>query len=301
MKRISTLLLFLLTLLTGYAQNPFATYGYKPKMATLSNGRFDEFHDKDRIIEIGSVKFDTKTNKIVGPAESDTLDTVMDIQTVSRFISIDPEAERYYSISPYAYCMNNPIMYKDPTGKVPIETIWDIANVVYDLGAAIGNHIAGDHSTAKSHWIDLGLDVVATITPYVPAGTTKALKAGDKTVDAIKAVDKIEDVSKTAKLDKELKIDIPSESKIDRSILDPPTKPGNAPTFKKDNTPVEIHHEGQNPSGPFKEMHRKDHRGAGNDKVNHPNKNSPSSIDRKEFNKAKREYWRNEYGDYFNK
>ena len=75
MKRISTLLLFLLTLLTGYAQNPFATYGYKPKMATLSNGRFDEFHDKDRIIEIGSVKFDTKTNKIIGLAESDTLDT----------------------------------------------------------------------------------------------------------------------------------------------------------------------------------------------------------------------------------
>ncbi|WP_291584742.1 RHS repeat-associated core domain-containing protein [Bacteroides sp.] len=117
MKRISTLLLFLLTLLTGYAQNPFATYGYKPKMATLSNGRFDEFHDKDRIIEIGSVKFDTKTNKIVGPAESDTLDTVMDIQTVSRFISIDPHAERYYSISPYAYCNNNPVNCIDPDGR----------------------------------------------------------------------------------------------------------------------------------------------------------------------------------------
>ncbi len=117
MKRICTLLLFLLTLLTGYAQNPFATYGYKPKMATLSNGRFDEFHDKDRIIEIGSVKFDTKTNKIVGPAESDTLDTVMDIQTVSRFISIDPHAERYYSISPYAYCNNNPVNCIDPDGR----------------------------------------------------------------------------------------------------------------------------------------------------------------------------------------
>ena len=117
MKRISTLLLFLLTLLTGYAQNPFATYGYKPQMATLSNGRFDEFHDKDHIIEIGSVKFDTKTNKIVGPAESDTLDTVMDIQTVSRFISIDPHAERYYSISPYAYCNNNPVNCIDPDGR----------------------------------------------------------------------------------------------------------------------------------------------------------------------------------------
>ena len=117
MKHISTLLLFLLTLLTGYAQNPFATYGYKPQMATLSNGRFDEFHDKDQIIEIGSVKFDTKTNKIVGPAESDTLDTVMDIQTVSRFISIDPHAERYYSISPYAYCNNNPVNCIDPDGR----------------------------------------------------------------------------------------------------------------------------------------------------------------------------------------
>lgn len=117
MKQISTLLLFLLTLLTGYAQNPFATYGYKPQMATLSNGRFDEFHDKDQIIEIGSVKFDTKTNKIVGPAESDTLDTVMDIQTVSRFISIDPHAERYYSISPYAYCNNNPVNCIDPDGR----------------------------------------------------------------------------------------------------------------------------------------------------------------------------------------
>ena len=33
-------------------------------MAPLSHGRFDEFHDKDQIIEIGSVKFDKKTNKI---------------------------------------------------------------------------------------------------------------------------------------------------------------------------------------------------------------------------------------------
>lgn len=117
MKRIITLLLFLLPLLAGYAQNPFAAYGYKPKMATLSNGRFDEFHDKNQIVEIGSIKFDTKTNKIVGLVEPDTLNTAMDVQTVSRFVSIDPHAERYYSISPYAYCNNNPIKYVDPDGK----------------------------------------------------------------------------------------------------------------------------------------------------------------------------------------
>lgn len=117
MKRIITLLLFLLPLLAGYAQNPFAAYGYKPKMATLSNGRFDEFHDKNQIVEIGSIKFDTKTNKIVGLVEPDTLNTAMDVQTVSRFVSIDPHAERYYSISPYAYCNNNPVNCIDPDGR----------------------------------------------------------------------------------------------------------------------------------------------------------------------------------------
>lgn len=117
MKRIITLLLFLLPLLAGYAQNPFAAYGYKPKMATLSNGRFDEFHDKNQIVEIGSIKFDTKTNKILGLVEPDTLNTAMDVQTVSRFVSIDPHAERYYSISPYAYCNNNPVNCIDPDGR----------------------------------------------------------------------------------------------------------------------------------------------------------------------------------------
>lgn len=117
MRRITAFLLFLLILLTGYAQNPFAAYGYEPTMATLSNGRFDEFHDKNRIVEIGSIKFDTKTNKIVGLVGADTLDSVMDVQTVSRFISIDPHAERYYSISPYAYCNNNPVNYVDPDGR----------------------------------------------------------------------------------------------------------------------------------------------------------------------------------------
>ncbi|MDO5666073.1 MAG: HNH/ENDO VII family nuclease [Bacteroidia bacterium] len=90
-------------------------------------------------------------------------------------------------------------------------------------------------------------------------------------------------------------IKIKPENKIDRKDLNPPTKSGNAPTFKKDGKSVEIHHEGQNPKGPFKEMHPNQHRGKGNDAVNHPNKNKPSQIDRKEFNKAKKEYWKKEY------
>lgn len=36
---------------------------------------------------------------------------------VGRFTTIDPMAEKYYSISPYAYCANNPIKYIDPHGN----------------------------------------------------------------------------------------------------------------------------------------------------------------------------------------
>ena len=34
-----------------------------------------------------------------------------------RFLSLDPLAEKYPSISPYAYCAGNPVRYIDPTGK----------------------------------------------------------------------------------------------------------------------------------------------------------------------------------------
>ena len=35
---------------------------------------------------------------------------------IGRFTSVDPMAEKYYSISPYAYVANNPLKYIDPTG-----------------------------------------------------------------------------------------------------------------------------------------------------------------------------------------
>jgi RHS repeat-associated protein len=90
-------------------------------------------------------------------------------------------------------------------------------------------------------------------------------------------------------------IKIAPQNKVNRGLLNQPKKPGNAPTFKSDGTPVEIHHEGQNPNGPFREMHRDDHRGAGNDLINHPNKGQPSVIDRRSFDRERRTYWRSEF------
>ncbi|WP_443757770.1 RHS repeat domain-containing protein [Barnesiella intestinihominis] len=36
---------------------------------------------------------------------------------IPRFTTMDPLCEKYYSISPYAYCNNNPVKYVDPDGK----------------------------------------------------------------------------------------------------------------------------------------------------------------------------------------
>ena len=41
--------------------------------------------------------------------------------SIGRFMTMDPLAEKYYSISPYAYCMNSPVRYIDPTG---CDTVW---------------------------------------------------------------------------------------------------------------------------------------------------------------------------------
>ena len=41
---------------------------------------------------------------------------------LGRFMVMDPSAEKYYSISPYAYCINNPIRLIDPNGKEIIIT-----------------------------------------------------------------------------------------------------------------------------------------------------------------------------------
>jgi len=53
-----------------------------------------------------------------------------------RFTSVDPLAEKYYSISPYAYCMNNPVKYVDPDGrKIEGFYINNLGTVYYNKNA----------------------------------------------------------------------------------------------------------------------------------------------------------------------
>ena len=62
---------------------------------------------------------------------------------LGRFTTPDPLSEKYYHLSPYAYCASNPLRYIDPTGK-------DITVLNYGHGA--NQHLALLIQNAESQW-----------------------------------------------------------------------------------------------------------------------------------------------------
>lgn len=84
---------------------------------------------------------------------------------IGRFTTIDPLAEKYYSWSPYAYVMNNPLKYIDPDGKIiiPVHGTW----------------------SDKSTWKNLDKISSATVRAFGDSNLGKAIDwAGDNTKTA---------------------------------------------------------------------------------------------------------------------
>ena len=54
--------------------------------------------------------------------------------TLSIWLSVDPMADKYPGVSPYAYCGNNPVVLKDPNGE-------EISDGIFldEFGNTIGN------------------------------------------------------------------------------------------------------------------------------------------------------------------
>lgn len=100
------------------AGNPFAKYGYKAKVATLSKGKYLEVHDLDSIVTIGTIRWNVNQNKIVGNIVRDTTDMYAQPigDTAGRWLSPDPLSDEFPEWSPYTSMNDNPINYVDPTG-----------------------------------------------------------------------------------------------------------------------------------------------------------------------------------------
>lgn len=121
-------------------------------------------------------------------------------------------SEKYYGISPYAYCGSNPVNLVDPDGQV-IDTAWDIANVAMDVKSLVSNIKQGKVGASIVDGVSTIVDVAAAAVPFVPGGAWMVVKAvrgidkvadlaksADNVVDAAKAVDKAENSKKSNKL-----------------------------------------------------------------------------------------------------
>ena len=107
---------------------------------------------------------------------------------LARWDRIDPLCEKYYGVSPYAYCGNNPVNRVDPDGRI-WDTILDVAFVAYDLVDA-GIQYCKTGKVSNETKAALGADVLAAVIPGV-TGAGLAVRGG-------KAVAKPTEIAKTA-------------------------------------------------------------------------------------------------------
>jgi RHS repeat-associated protein len=208
MKRLVLLCIAALWSLSAVGQNPFAEYGYTPKIATLSKGQFNEFHDQDTVVQIGSVLYNTRSKQIVAFVETDTVYSEATLQPdlVSRWISPDPLADHptQVGLSPYHYAGNNPIVWTDPDGRCP----WCVAWLIVEVGLAIydaydaGSTIIDPNASTGEKIAAGGGFLAGTLLPGGGYGTgaKQTVKAVDKAMDANKALNAADNVVDFAKM-----------------------------------------------------------------------------------------------------
>lgn len=112
--------------------------------------------------------------------------------SIGRLMSPDPVgfySSNVQSFNRYAYGNNSPYRYTDPSGQIPVDTVWDAGNVVWDLGKIGVGKIVGNQQWVDEGQFDLAADSLAMAIPYLPAGASRLrhlLDGADDAVDAAK-------------------------------------------------------------------------------------------------------------------
>jgi len=134
------------------AGNPFKRFGYTPKIATLSKGKYLEFHDLDSVVRIGSFSYHVKNREIVGYTAYDTIypESTLRPELMSRWISPDPLSEEFPNWSPYVYTNNNPIRFIDPTGMATEDCCPDLVKGLKGVYGSVKSEVVGTYDFVTS-------------------------------------------------------------------------------------------------------------------------------------------------------
>lgn len=114
--------------------NPYSVFGFKIDGGISTSAenytppvQYVEIENPDETSPVARLRFFPKTNmaQFLGK-NAEVLYEEHWKDNQYKWLTMDRKAEKYYSISPYAYCANNPVRYIDPTGE--IIQVYDFAN-----------------------------------------------------------------------------------------------------------------------------------------------------------------------------
>jgi hypothetical protein len=111
------------------------------KPLTLSRSEYDEFFPGDSLRQVGSIIVNIKTQQISEFFQTGLTDDMSSCRryiNMGRWLAIDPQEEKYPSLSPYSAFGNAPLYYTDPGGETLKVAINDQANFAADVDAIFG-------------------------------------------------------------------------------------------------------------------------------------------------------------------
>jgi len=118
---------------------------------------------------------------------------------LGRWLTIDPMAEKYYSISPYIYVANNPINIIDPDGKKLVYLIRAKDGTVIRLTYSKGNFFYNDGRVYSASSKNYDTNANTLLNQY-----RKILDSGDKTlINQLQQLEKSENIHYMEKVAKE--------------------------------------------------------------------------------------------------
>lgn len=104
-----------------------------------------------------------------------------------RFTTIDPLAEKYYSLSPFAYCAGNPVNAVDVDGRIPVPNLIGAAvgAVVEYSGQIVGNYMLGKRGWDAFIDVDISDIIVAAGEGFITSGASAGKSIAKRTAIAV--------------------------------------------------------------------------------------------------------------------